>query len=381
MYQKILFIIPSLNYGGAEVLLVQQVKWLTNKGNVPYIAILSKKIDSELIKELGLPEDHLIILNSPSSVLNSQSILFAIKQRSSLINFVNNFKIQNIIAHLPLAHWWGRLIKRKLPGTYLLVYHHSMQYQANPLNTKTKIIFNNIQKRLAKKTDDVSICISNAVKENIAAHFILNNPIVLFNAVPNQSLVPLAKDKTNEHTSTSIIKIVIPGRLHPAKGHLFFLKVFKQLIQDLKTPIKLTIAGGGPLEGEIDNYIKKNGLHNNVTVTGSLPNNSILKEMANSHFVIIPSISEGLGIVAIEALMLGKTTISSNTGGLKEIFVHGKNGYLFQSEDYSACLSTMYHVLSNISTSILDPAILRDDYLTRFSFDVYMENLTRLLKK
>ena len=364
------------------MLLLQQVQWFRMNGWQPAVAILSGKNDPQLIDDLGLAPEQLLIFNSSHAVLNNAAIGFAIKHRNELAAFVREQQVKNIVAHLPLAHFCGRLLKLKNPSAQLLVYHHSMQYQASPLNTLSKKVFNKIQKILAAKTDDVSVCISEAVKQNIQEHFVLKNPVILYNAVKDRSTtIGSTKDEYPLHHNLSFIKMVLPGRLHPAKGHLFFLNVFMQLIQEFHQPVKLIIAGGGGLEKEIKQFIHKNKLENNVSVTGFLSNELLLQEIKDANLVLIPSISEGLGIVGIEALMLGKTVVASDAGGLKEVFIHGKNGYLFEAGVHDSCLNVLRSVLSKLPSSLLPVAVLREDYERRFSFDIYIRKFTALLKE
>lgn len=378
--KNILFIIPSLALGGAEILLIQQVRWCRDNGWKPSVAILSHNNDSNLLNELDQDPEQLLIFNSSHAVLNTRAIVFALKHSSELTSFAKCQRVSNIVAHLPLAHFWGRLVKRKMQVAQLMVYHHSMQYQASPLNSFSKKVFNTLQKLLAAKTDDVSVCISEAVQQNIRENFVLKNPVVIYNAVSDKGSKSLFQGNLTGNNYSSI-KLVIPGRLHPSKGHLFFLDVFKQLVKEFPGSLRLIIAGGGTLEGEIESFIARNGLKNIVTITGSVSNDELLKQLAEADLVLIPSLSEGLGIVGIEALMLGKTVVASDTGGLKEVFTDGRNGYIFRAAIYDSCLNVMRSVLSNLPSSILPPAVLREDYERRFSFDVYIKRFVAMLKK
>ncbi len=382
MRKSILFIIPGLNIGGAELLMVKQVQWFQANNWETVVVILSTKNDQGLTMDLKLGPDKLLVLNSSYSVLNNAAIGFAIKNRNKLKDFAKKHEVGNIVAHLPLAHFWGRLLKLKFPSAQLLVYHHSMQYQASPLDTWSKKLFNQLQKWLAAKTDDVSVCISESVKQNIQQNFILKNPVVLYNAVSDSGYTEMEAGERKEFDDDKpVIKIIIPGRLHPAKGHLFFLKVFHEFILESDKPVVLVIAGGGSLEAEINEFIKKNKLEYLASVTGFLSNKLLLGEMKKANLVLIPSISEGLGIVAIEALMLGKTVIASDAGGLKEVFTHGKNGYLFEAGNHDACLNILRIVLSNMPSTLFSPTSLREDYKDRFSFDTYIQKFTALLKQ
>src|SRR5688572_26067449 len=111
MKNNILFIIPSLSFGGAEMLLLQQVKWFKNNGYNPNVAILSINNDQQLVNDLALPSTQVLIFNSSKSVLNTSSIIYAIRHSNELVRFARRNKVNNIVAHLPLGHLWGRLLK------------------------------------------------------------------------------------------------------------------------------------------------------------------------------------------------------------------------------------------------------------------------------
>jgi glycosyltransferase involved in cell wall biosynthesis len=79
--------------------------------------------------------------------------------------------------------------------------------------------------------------------------------------------------------------------------------------------------------------------------------------------------------VGIEALILGKTVVASGAGALKEVFSHGKNGYLFEAGNHESCLNILKSVLSKWPYSLLPLAVLREDYERRFSFEPISESL------
>jgi glycosyltransferase involved in cell wall biosynthesis len=378
MRGPVLFMIPSLGYGGAEILLIQQVNWLKDNGWQCFVAVLcgSNEPARALVNQLSLPPEQIIIFRSKYSVLNFSSFSFALRHYKELASFAQKNNIKNIVAHLPMAHFWARLVKQKMPVARLIVYHHSMQYQANPLNSVPKKLFNGLQKILARKTDNVSVCISEAVKENIAAHFVVRNPVILYNAVPDSGPIKLS---THADQPGKNIRLILPGRLHVAKGHLFFLEVFKRIVKEYDQPVHLEIAGGGYLQKAIEEFIDKHQLQQCVTITGFLSNDDLLSHIANADLVMIPSISEGLGIVGIEALMLGKTVIASNAGGLKEVFKDGQNGYVFEAGNVESCLNVVLSVLSNFPAYQLSPANLREEYEKKFSFNGYIKKFEALL--
>lgn len=100
------------------------------------------------------------------------------------------------------------------------------------------------------------------------------------------------------------------GRLHAQKNHNFLLNVFVEIKKKIKKS-KLLLIGDGPLEAEIRNKIKKLGIEQNVIM---LKNRSDVNELYMAMDVfILPSLFEGLGIVAIEAQASGTPCLTADT--------------------------------------------------------------------
>ena len=68
---------------------------------------------------------------------------------------------------------------------------------------------------------------------------------------------------------------------------------------------------------------------------GPLPRAALYERMATAHAVVVPSRREGLGLVAVEALALGRPVIASQVGGLPEVVTAG-TGMLVPPEDPAA---------------------------------------------
>lgn len=118
------------------------------------------------------------------------------------------------------------------------------------------------------------------------------------------------------------------GRISKEKGIMNLLKVFKNVNGILY------IAGDGPEKEEVINFIKENKMDKKVKLLGFLNKQEVVNYVKNSRFVVLPSIcNENCPYSIIEALILGKTVIASNVGGVPELVKDKENGLIYKYDD------------------------------------------------
>ena len=94
---------------------------------------------------------------------------------------------------------------------------------------------------------------------------------------------------------------------------------------------KLKIVGKGDKGlSFLSDLVKKNELEDQIIFTGFLDNVSEI--MQKSSIFILSSRFEGMPLVLLEAMSHGKPVISTRVGGIPEIVVNGKNGYLVEPD-------------------------------------------------
>ncbi|KST65271.1 glycosyltransferase family 4 protein [Mastigocoleus testarum] len=117
------------------------------------------------------------------------------------------------------------------------------------------------------------------------------------------------------------------GRLCEQKGQLLLLQAVGQLSQEGKK-CKLTLVGDGELRPEVEALIAEYGLEEQVTITGWASGEEVKNHIANARVLVLPSFAEGLPVVIMEALALGRPVISTYVAGIPELVNHGVNGWL-----------------------------------------------------
>lgn len=107
-----------------------------------------------------------------------------------------------------------------------------------------------------------------------------------------------------------------------------FYKIQKEI------PAKLMLVGEGPERQKIEDACLKLGILNQVIFFGK--SNEIDEILCFSDLFLLPSESESFGLAALEAMAFGVPVISSNTGGLPEVNIHGVSGFLSPVGDVDA---------------------------------------------
>ena len=123
------------------------------------------------------------------------------------------------------------------------------------------------------------------------------------------------------------LRLVCVGRLAREKG----FGVLLDALGLLDEPVRLDVFGDGPARAELEAAAS-----GDVHFHGARPRAEIAETLALAHALVVPSLREGLGMVALEALAVGRPVIASGTGGLVETVVDGDDGILVPPGDPAA---------------------------------------------
>lgn len=369
---RICFVIPSLNHGGAELLLRDVSNQLVKRGISVQIVVLS--VSTDLIDSFSADIDFKFLNDRLLSSFSRKAFFSSWKHRKELKRIFKDFKPNHIIANLPIAHHIVRIasLNNNLEAK-IWMHHHSLQYEANPIMTISQKALFYLTKFLSKKIDFGQIFISKSVLNHISPRLGTNKNYVLLNSVVDKYKLISETKKPNEFKQK--YNIVVPGRLVKEKGHLPFLNAIKSFIE--KKNIIVHIIGEGPERMTIESFVNAKELKEKVKMHGRLEQDELLKYMYHSDIIIVPSLIEGFGMVAAEALMLNKLCIVSDAGGLTEVIEDNRNGFVFKRSnfgDLNLILSKMYQ-----NDKSKEGLSIRESYLKKFTIESYVDKLLSIL--
>ena len=128
----------------------------------------------------------------------------------------------------------------------------------------------------------------------------------------------------------SVPRLLCVGRLIPIKGHIVLLRAFAEARRELPD-LRLDIAGRGPLEPALKALAKELGVDDAITFLGHV--SPVQAAIENAAVVVVPSMGEGFGMVALEAMERGRPVIATEIGGLGELVRDGETGLLVPAGD------------------------------------------------
>jgi glycosyltransferase involved in cell wall biosynthesis len=120
-------------------------------------------------------------------------------------------------------------------------------------------------------------------------------------------------------------RLLCVGRLIPIKGHVVLLRAFAAARKQLPG-LELAIAGRGPLEPALKALARELGIVDAVTFLGHV--SPIQSAIERAAVVVVPSMGEGFGMVALEAMERARPVIAAAIGGLGELVRDGETGIL-----------------------------------------------------
>lgn len=122
-------------------------------------------------------------------------------------------------------------------------------------------------------------------------------------------------------------RLVCVGRLCEAKGQLRLIEAAHRLAQE-GVPFELVLVGDGPMRSAVEAAIDRRGLRDRVSITGYVSGDRVREEILRSRALVLPSFAEGLPVVMMEALALGRPVISTFIAGIPELITPGETGWL-----------------------------------------------------
>lgn len=340
--KKILFLIPSLQGGGAEKALVDLVNSLDqSRYEITVQTILNQSEHAGLLRE-GIRY---------RSVIRSKNA------------FINRCLLSAIIRFIPAKRLYRCRVSDAYDTEVAFLEGISTKIIAAAKNETSRKLawvhtdlmefpdsirqFKSFQENLAAYEQfDAVACVSQAVKERFLKRFgsACSDLRTVYNVVNDEEIRRLAQQKPDvERPDSEIPLLVSCGRLVRQKGFDRLIRIHRRLL-DEGVNHRLWIIGEGPERAALEQLIAEYDLHHTAQLLGYRSNPYPLLRQAS--LFVCSSVAEGYSLVITEAVILGVPVISTDVAGAHEPAACQRCSIVTENRE-DALYDAIYQTLTN----------------------------------
>lgn len=261
----------------------------------------------------------------------------------------------------------ANLIFEKYQIPYVITEHNSMFFR--DMVAKERI------KSLNKVVRNAGHCIAVSTEFKNKLNLMFN--ITKWEYLPNIVNENFLKSKLQFNAGKSLFKYCSVCLLTKNKNVNLLIKAFSLVLKDFPDSV-LYIVGDGPEKNNLIDLSKKLKLDKNIVFLGLLSRSDVLHTMNKVHTLIISSEFETFGVVAIEALALGKPVVSTKCGGPENI-INRDVGYLVEKNSVENLKNGMLEVQKNYNK--FSSSEIRKYCLNNFGEEVVIESIKAIYKE
>ncbi|MBF4465637.1 glycosyltransferase [Flavobacterium sp. LC2016-12] len=175
----------------------------------------------------------------------------------------------------------------------------------------------------------------------------------------------------------SVIEFIFVGSLVPGKNPLYAVELVEKLVEKENNVI-LNLYGEGIERTSLENYIKKNKLEKNIFLHGNKNQETIKKAYKKSHFVILPSKSEGWPKAIAEGMFWGCVPVATKVSCIPFMLDQANRGVLLEM-DLKKDIEQIEQIIKN-QNSFFIKSKLASEWSGEYTIDVFESEVEKILK-
>jgi glycogen(starch) synthase len=228
-----------------------------------------------------------------------------------------------------LAAFAGISFKHYMKKPMVLTIHSTEVGRAHGLHSADSFSIDGIEWWATYEADKIIVC-SQSMKSEICGHFNLPSDKVY--------IIPNAIDATQYQISVDrgAVRrrygvgwgekmVLCVGRLVPQKGIEYFIRAIPTIASRFPEA-KFIIVGEGWSRDSLEAEARATGHRGKIRFTGFVSDKEVIDLMTSADVLVVPSIYEPFGIVALEGMATGVPVVASQVGGLSEVIEHDRTG-------------------------------------------------------
>ncbi|MBZ0108443.1 MAG: glycosyltransferase [Candidatus Scalindua rubra] len=328
---KLLIIIDELEPGGAERLVVEYAKNLSEeKYDIKVCCLVRGGVFAEELKECNIP---VIILG--------KKFRYDVSIIIKLVRLILRDKPDIVHTHKFAANTWGSLAAVISGVPKIFCTEHNVDTWKGAL----EFLIDRIRVRFITKDITVSNEVYNFYRTK--ARLPVNKLLTIYNGIdPDTYSVFIDKDKKLKELGISDGKPVVAsiGRLVPQKAQHIFLEAIK-ILKSRGITAEYIFVGDGQIKDDLVRLSIKLGISGETRFLGF--RKDVQELMAITDLAVITSVREGFSVALLELMATGVPVVATDVGGNSEAMVDGETGIIVPALSPVAVADAMEKLLTN----------------------------------
>lgn len=325
-------------FGGSGVVATELGMALANKGHEIHFITYNQPVRLDFISyNLHFHE----VMMEEYPLFQYQPYELALS--SKMVEVVEKHNLEVLHVHYAIPHAYAGYMAKKMLAEkginiklVTTLHGTDITLVGSHPNYKTAVEFS------INKSDEVT-AVSQSLKEDTLRLFNIEKDIkVVYNFIDGEKYDTREEECKRSALAKPEERIVTHiSNFRPVKRTQDVVNVFFEVQKEI--PSKLLMVGDGPERIKAENLVKQLGIQDKVLFLGN--SNEVAKLLCYSDVFLLPSETESFGLAALEAMAASTPVISTNTGGLPEVNVQGKTGFLSDLGDVKSMAKNALTIL------------------------------------
>ena len=330
-------------FGGSGVMATELGMSLVDHGHEVHFIAYKKPVRLSDVNEnlyfhkVNVP-DYPLFSFVPYELALSTKLVGVVKQYS-----IDVLHVHYAIPHAYAAYMAKKMLKEQSINIPIVTTLHGTDITlvGNHPSYKTAVTFS-INK------SDIVTCVSKSLKEDTLNQFEIKKEIKVIPNFIDINKYIIQQDLCVVENPIPSDKFIVShvSNFRPVKNIFNVIKVFYNIQKEIDC--KLLMIGEGPEKIKAEKMCNDLGISNLVEFLGNT--NQVEKNLCHSDLFLLPSSTESFGLAALEAMASKVAVISSNAGGLPEINIDGKTGYVCNFNDIDSMTNKAISILNDKKT-------------------------------
>jgi len=173
------------------------------------------------------------------------------------------------------------------------------------------------------------------------------------------------------------------GRLSEEKGTLNFVKAIPEVLKE-QSDLEFLIGGDGRLREKIEEYLNRKNLNNKVKLVGWIPHDKLSDYLNELQLLILPSYTEGLPNIMLEAMACGTPVLATPVGGIPDIIKDEETGFIMENNSPECIAKNIIRALNHPDLEQIAQnacTLVEREFTFEKAVERYREILSELLSK